>query len=263
MPHLPRGAIQKLRSIAGPCPLAIGGLLVLATLLAILSLALRAYYTGRETYFFLLKDLFLGWVPMGLSLVLVCLARRPSRKASRAVLLVAWVLFLPNAPYLLTEFLHLNSHHAPRNMRIIPLLHVPRNGAVPLWYDAFMILLFAWNGLLLGVLSLRMVQDIARQRVGAAWGWAGTMSLLLLSAFGVTLGRFERFNSWDVLSRPGLLASDIASRVFRPLAHPHTTGATLLLSAFLVLAYLTMIAMMNVGRVAPTQPNGFARRSPD
>lgn len=257
MRHLPRGAFRKLCTIADPCRLAIGGLLVLASLLAILALAFRGYYTGRETYFFLFKDLFLAWVPMGLSAALVWLARRCARGVGRmgllAGLIVAWVLFLPNAPYLLTEIVHLNSHHAPQNMRAIPLfalLHSPRRGPVPLWYDAFMILLFAWNGMLLGVLSVRMMQDIARDRFGAAWGWAGAVGLLLLSAFGVTLGRFERFNSWDILSRPGQLVADIASRVLRPLAHPHTTGATLLLSTFLVLTYLTMVAMMNVGRDA-------------
>jgi len=255
MRHLPKGAIRKLCTFNDPYLLAIGGLLVLATLLALLSLMFRGYYTGRETYFFLFKDLFLAWVPMGLSLALVWLARRRSRKLSRVSLryglLLAWVLFLPNAPYLLTEFLHLNSHHAPQNMRLIPLLallHSTRSGHVPLWYDAFMILLFAWNGLLLGVLSLRMVQHVARERFGAAWGWVGAMALLLLAAFGVTLGRFERFNSWDILSRPGTLLADITSRVLRPLAHPHTTGATLLLSAFLFLTYLTMVAMMNAGR---------------
>jgi uncharacterized membrane protein len=255
MRHLLRGGIQKLYSDVDPCLLAVAGLLVLATMLAILSLAFRGYFSGRETYFFLFKDLFLAWVPMGLSLALVRLARRRSRTVSRVVLLAgliaAWVLFLPNAPYLLTEVLHLNSHHAPQNMRVIPglaLIRLPSTGHVPLWYDAFMILLFAWNGLLLGVLSLRMVQAIVRERFGAPLGWAGAMMLLLLSAFGVTLGRFERFNSWDILSRPGTLLADVASRVLRPLAHPHTTGATLLLSAFLFLTYLTMVAMMNARR---------------
>jgi uncharacterized membrane protein len=252
MQHLPRSAIRKLWAIADPCFLAIGGLLLLATLLAVFTLAYRGYYSGRETYFFLFKDLFLAWVPMGLSLAFVGFARRGLLNFRRVMvlagLIVAWVLFLPNAPYLLTEFLHLNSHHAPQNMRLIPLFHAPGNSHVPVWYDAFMLLLFAWNGLLLSVLSLRMVQDVARERFGAGWGWAGAALLLLVSAFGVTLGRFERFNSWDILRRPGLLLADIASRILRPFDHPHTTGATLLLGTFLFLAYLTMVAMMNVRR---------------
>jgi uncharacterized membrane protein len=260
MKHLPRRVFRKLGAMADPCSLAIAGLLLLATLLAIVSLVFRGCYTGRETYFFLFKDLFLAWVPMGLSLALVRLARGGARNFSRigllAGLVVAWVLFLPNAPYLLTEFLHLHSNHAPRNMRLIPLFHTPGSSHVPLWYDAFMILLFAWNGLLLGVLSVRMVQDVAREWLGAAWGWASASLLLVLSAFGVTLGRFERFNSWDVLSRPGLLLADIAARVLRPMDHPQTTGATLLLGAFLVLTYLTMVAMMNVRR------GGHARGAP-
>jgi hypothetical protein len=87
MRHPPRLELQK-RATFGPCSPAVGSLLLLASLLAVLSLVFRAYYSGRETYFFLFKDLFLAWVPMALSLALVWLAHRDSRGVSGIIVLV-------------------------------------------------------------------------------------------------------------------------------------------------------------------------------
>jgi uncharacterized membrane protein len=248
--------------------LAVAGLVLLSTLFALAALAFRVYYTGRPAYGFLMKDLFLAWVPLGLAIALVRAARdvwgergnessasRPSKRsvALLAVLTAVWVLFLPNAPYLLTEFVHLTPQHQVNFTRtlgpaLLPFTRGVRSRPMPVWYDMLLILLFAWNGLLLALLSMRMVQQVVRQRFGAGWGWASAVLLVLLSGFGVTLGRFERFNSWDVFSKPGRLLPDVASRILNPLAHPHTSGATLLLSAFLLLAYLTMVTLMALGR---------------
>jgi uncharacterized membrane protein len=106
-----------------------------------------------------------------------------------------------------------------------------------------LLLLFAWNGLLLGFVSLRIVQRAVSRRAGAAWGWATVVLVLTLSGFGVSIGRFERWNSWDLFSRPAALLADVAGRVFNPLAHPRTTAVTVLFAGFLLLAYVTMLAL--------------------
>jgi uncharacterized membrane protein len=82
-----------------------------------------------------------------------------------------------------------------------------------------------------------------RERLGAAWGWATVVAVLCLSGFGVSLGRFERWNSWDLFSRPAHLLADVFARLLNPLEHTRTTGVTLALSAFLLLAYLSIEAL--------------------
>jgi uncharacterized membrane protein len=251
--------------------LAVAGLVLLSTFVALAVLAFRIYYSGRPTYAFLVKDLFLAWVPLWLALALVRAARdvwgepsgeskpgKPGKLGTGPVALLVgltavWVLFLPNSPYLLTEFVHLSPQHAvnaTRTLRpaLLPFTRGVRAGPMPVWYDVLLILLFAWNGLLLALLSMRMIQQVVRRRFGAGWGWASAVLLVLLSGFGVTLGRFERFNSWDLFSEPGRLMSEVSARVLNPLAHPRTSGATLLLSAFLLMAYLTMVTLMALGR---------------
>jgi uncharacterized membrane protein len=114
---------------------------------------------------------------------------------------------------------------------------------VPLWYDVLLLLLFAWNGLLLGFVSLRIVQRAVSRRAGTAWGWVTVVLVLGLSGFGVSIGRFERWNSWDLFSRPAALLADVAGRLFNPLAHPRTTAVTVLFAGFLLLAYVTMLAL--------------------
>jgi len=176
-------------------------------------------------------------------------------RVAQAALFAVWLCFLPNAPYLLTEFVHLDPQYAVAEPPIRMLAAVSPHRNVPVWFDALLILTFAWNGLLLGFVSLHLVHHAVREHLGAAWGWATVVAVLCLSGFGVSLGRFERWNSWDIFSRPAHLLADVASRVINPLQHTRTTGATLALSAFLLLAYLSIEAL------AAARPRGVANWS--
>ena len=88
----------------------------------------------------------------------------------------------------------------------------------------------------------------APPRAGARWGWATVVVVRGLSAFGVSLGRFERWNSWDLFAQPLSLLADVLDRVFNPIAYPRTTGVTLLFASFLLLGYLALVALMRVHR---------------
>jgi uncharacterized membrane protein len=157
-----------------------------------------------------------------------------------------WLLFFPNAPYLLTQFMHLHPSYAVYDgpHRFASL--TPRGG-VPLWFDVLMLCTFAWTGLLLGFVSLHLVHRAATRLAGAAWGWLLVVAGIGLCAFGVSLGRFERWNSWDLFARPLALLSDVLSRIFNPFAHPRTTAVTVLLTTFLLLGYLSLVALMRLG----------------
>ena len=126
-------------------------------------------------------------MPLVLALAAYASARRGASVAS-AAFGVLWLLFFPNAPYLLTDFIHLRE-----------------TPTTPLWYDALMLASFAWTGLLLGYASLYLMQMIWERAVGML-SWLGVVAALALASLGVYVGRFLRFNSWDALVRPRRLA---------------------------------------------------------
>ena len=212
-------------------------ILVLSSGLSIAMLGARIWYSGYITYSFLQWNLFLAWIPLFSALGLWALQQRQRRGTglAGALLFLCWLAFFPNAPYIVTDFLHLTE----------------RNN-VPLWYDLLLIFSFAWNGLLVGFTSLWIVQVVIAQRWGQWPSWLIVAGTLAVSGFGIYLGRFLRWNSWDLLTNPHLLASDIIQRISDPMAHPRTVVMTLLFSSFLTLAYLTLNLL---GRVRWQQPS--------
>ena len=139
--------------------------------LSVLLVAGRVLMTGRLTFLFLIWNLFLALIPFGLSTMLGA-ARGPLKARILLPVGAAWLLFFPNAPYILTDLFHLET----------------RLG-VPLWYDLALILSCAWNGLMLAYASLSDMQRLVQQRLGFWSGWAFATVALLLSSFGIYLGR--------------------------------------------------------------------------
>jgi uncharacterized membrane protein len=232
--------------------LMLAGVLLLSSCAGLVLLAFRFYYSGTAGYAGMIWNLFLAWIPLWLALCISALGGAGRRVAGPLwALAILWLLFFPNAPYLLSEFIHLSPEHAASRTPIPALANVSPGREVPVWFDAVMILTFAWTGLLLAFVSLHLVQQVVHDRLGAAWGWATAVVVLGLSGFGVSLGRFQRWNSWDVFSRPMTLLADVTGRVFNPLEHPRTTAVTLLFWAFLLLAYLSVVAM---GALRPARP---------
>src|ERR687891_514977 len=139
--------------------------LLAASALCVATVEIRTYETGDDYYRFLVWNLILAWVPLVLAVGAYVRARRGVDLVV-AVLLVPWLLFFPNAPYLLTDFIHLGEGVGP----------------APLWYDALMLSAFAWTGLLLGFASLYLVQMILRRALGSTVAWAGVVGALALAA---------------------------------------------------------------------------------
>jgi uncharacterized membrane protein len=184
----------------------------------------RVWYTDTWVYFFLNWNLFLAWTPFLLAVIMRELAQRRSLPlAPLLALFGAWLLFFPNAPYIISDLMHL----------------APRQG-VPIWYDAMLIFSYAWNGLLVGFASLWLVQEVVTARFGAWVGWAVAMLSLLAAGFGVYLGRFQRWNSWDVLVDPIGLAREILYGLTHPWAYPKAIVVTLLFASFMAIAYSTV-----------------------
>ena len=140
-----------------------------------------------------------------------------------AVPVGAWLLFFPNAPYILTD-----------------LFHLRQRPDVPLWYDLALVLFFVWNGLMLGYASLIDIQTLITKKFNRWIGWAIALSSLVLASYGIYLGRYLRKNSWDVISSPTDLFVDIISQLAHPFSHQRTFGVTIIFSVFLVLGYLLL-----------------------
>ena len=123
--------------------------LLAASAMSIAVLELRTHRTGDSFYSFLTWNLFLAWVPL-LVASLAYLRAKHGLSVGIVALLVLWLLFFPNAPYMLTDFIHLGTD----------------NPAAPLWYDALMLSSFAWTALVLGFVSVYFVQTIVRRFFG-------------------------------------------------------------------------------------------------
>ena len=204
------------------------GALGLSSALSVALIAARVAATGSRAYSFLVWNLFLAWVPFWLALGVAWIAKRaPARKVPLAALVVAWFLFFPNAPYLVTDLIHLVFRQpGPRGAML---------------FDAVMFFSFAFSGLLTGFLSLRIVEE----EVKAAWGrwasWSITLLTLAASGLGVTVGRFDRYNSWDVATRPITIFAGVVHRITHD---PRAMLTTLLFAVFFVVSYVTVTQVL-------------------
>ena len=230
--------------------------LALTSATALAMLAFRLYYGGTWGYRSLPWDLFLAWLPVPLASAMAwCHARERTPWPVTLLLAFTWLLFFPNAPYLVTQFMHLHASYGTFEGPLPEaLLRFSPRGRIPLWFDVLMLSTFAWAGLLLGFLSLHLVHRAAARSAGRAAGWAVTVVGLTLCAFGISLGRFERWNSWDVVFQPAPLLADVAARVFQPWSHPRTSAVTFGFAAFLLLAYLSLLALIRLGSPAEGAP---------
>lgn len=213
-------------------------LFFLTTALCVTLVVFRVQYTAKITFVFLVWNIFLALIPYAISTLLVLYHEKLRNRWLLLLPFVTWLCFFPNAPYILTDLFHLK----------------PRAG-VPFWYDLALILFFAWNGLMLGYASLLDIHAVATKHFNQWVGWMIALGSLVLGSFGIYLGRYLRWNSWDVISSPRGLLSDISTRLLDPMGHPQTYGVTVMFSVFLVAGYLLVFQMTQTYRqTIPSQP---------
>jgi uncharacterized membrane protein len=203
-------------------------LLVISSIVSCLMLLGRLFLTGNFYYFFLPWNLLLAWIPYVFSLSFLRFEKFEKVWMKVSGIFVGWLLFLPNSPYLLTDLVHL----------------APRSG-IPLWFDALLIILFAWTGLLLGLSSIAHVHLYLKQNFPRWLSSSLLGCILLLCSFGIYVGRVLRWNSWDLIVRPLALSKSIAAQFLHPLHHVQSFGMTLSFSVFLGLSYYTLLVFAN------------------
>jgi len=221
--------------MAGRRRLAAVASLLLASLFCLALMALRRTVSGTELHSFLVVNLALAWIPFLLALALYAADRRGSARLTRGLLGGLWLLFLPNAPYVMTDFIHLGP--------VAP---------IPLWYDAMLFTSFAWTSLALGIGSVLLVHEVVRHRIGDLLSWAALLPVFVLTSMGVYLGRFVRLNSWDALTRPGRVLHVVAVPLRDPQNHPRLLVVTVIFTLFLIVTYLVVYTVVEL-RLAPEE----------
>jgi len=192
-------------------------LLLLSVSFTLVLVICRIYYAQNLNYVFYAWNLFLAAIPLLLSRKLDTANQLTYRKMA---LLAVWLLFLPNASYLVTDILHFKERYP-----------------VPKWFDMLLVSSAAWNGLLLGFVSMLQVEAfllrcISRKKVNFIM-----ITCTALCGYGVYIGRFLRFNSWDVMTNPFDLLEEIGSHFFFPFDHLRVWAFSFSFAMMLLIAY--------------------------
>jgi uncharacterized membrane protein len=186
------------------------------TFFCFILLTFRLQVTGTKMYIFLYWNLFLAFIPWAMSSLVMMNPILRERKFVLWGLLAVWMLFFPNSPYILTDLFHLRT-----------------KSAMPVWFDLGLVLSFAWTGLVYGFVSLSDIEHLLSKKFSRAVTSSVIVVLLFISSFGIYLGRYLRWNSWDIIHKPAELFMDIAVRFTDPFSHPRTWGMTILMGVLL------------------------------
>lgn len=180
----------------------------------------RVFYTEDLLFISLIWNLFLAFIPYAVSTFVSLSAKWWQTNMRFAFAFIAWLLFIPNAFYILTDLFHLQKH-----------------SGVPLWYDLALILSFAWTGLLLGILSVRQMERIIETKWKLGNGLLFILPIMFLNAFGIYLGRYLRYNSWDVITKPFGLIEDMVYLIIHPLRNRFDWGMIICYAILMTLIY--------------------------
>lgn len=197
-------------------------ILILSIIFGLVLIFCRVVYTGQILFLSLIWNLFLAYIPYGITRFLIRKQHLMEHKWKLAIISFIWLLFIPNSFYIITDLFHLKA----------------RPG-IPLWFDLALIFSFAWNGLLLGILSMRQMEKTWQLR----WGWSELLFIypvMCLNALGIYIGRYLRYNSWDVVSDPLDLSEDILYLIVHPIRNRFDWSMIFCFSIFMTLLYLTI-----------------------
>ena len=193
-------------------------ILVQFTLLSMGLIFYRVFKSNSLMYLFLVWNLFLAWIPYLISQH--CFYDKNFKGWERKIILFIWLIFLPNSPYIFTDLFHLQ----------------PRQG-IPQWYDLMVILFPAITAYMLFLLSVNDFFTRIHINYTLLKAKIVKYGIFLAVGYGLYLGRYLRFNSWDVISDPIDLIGSIFISIFHPAHIEETWGITFVFGIFLNFSY--------------------------
>lgn len=176
--------------------------LVVAHGVSVFLLFARSVDAGNGRYYFLLWNMVLAAAPLGLAIWLrLRLVSSSWLSWKNLVITTFWVLFLPNSFYLVTD-----------------LVHLAQTYEVSIYYDVVLFMSFIVNGFITGYMSMYLVHVELARRVRRRDAHAVMGVILLVTSFAIFLGRFLRWNSWDVFLHPAGLLFDVSNQFIDPVS---------------------------------------------
>jgi len=198
--------------------------------IAVALVSLRVVSSGELQRAYLIWNLFLAWLPLFFCLASVRVSQAVGQRHWKFWALAAsWLLFLPNAPYIFTDLIHLG----------------PRTRG-HFWVDLVLILLCAWTAALLGFVSLYVMQRMVSRRFGLLGGWAFVVLISGLTGVGMCMGRFMRWNSWDLLLNPFGVAMGLCKRAIPSADNHHLAVYAALFALLFFAAHVTLSGLLHL-----------------
>jgi len=201
-------------------------MLIYSTVLSVALLITRITISERITFIFMIWNLFLAWIPF---LITQKVLNKPSFKNSTLLFTLgfgAWLVFFPNAPYMLTD-----------------LFHLELRPYIPLWFDLALLLSFAWTAMLLAYLSLKDMFYFLSLRMKLRYAFPIMLFVIALSGYGIYLGRYGRFNSWEILTNPLELSETIFHTFIHPIRNRDVYYISGIMSAILFMFFGSLYAL--------------------
>jgi uncharacterized membrane protein len=183
-------------------------------------LAVRIIYTGDIDYAFYPWNLFLAVVPLYFSGLLL---KQHTFNYKSILLLGLWLLFIPNAPYLITD-----------------IFHFEERPPVPMWFDLVLVSSGAWNGILIFMISLYRIEKFLKLVCNSKFINSLIIFLLVLCGYGIYIGRYMRYNSWDVVTKPISILRTSTRHIHYPFQNLNVWLFTFLFASFLGIIYFTI-----------------------
>jgi uncharacterized membrane protein len=202
--------------------------LAAVTAVVLVLLVVRGHYVPWQARGYLVWNLFLAWIPYVCARLIWRAARRSTPLPLLLPLAAVWLVFLPNAPYLVTDVVHYDRRATGTGL----LIEIALFGSV------------AIAGLLLGVAAMQPVHRIVAARYGSVAARVFPPVIAVAVAFGVYLGRVQRWNSWSFIETPGKLFHATWSVLGHPIAHPRAYGGIALFS----IAFLVVYSVLTIER---------------
>lgn len=197
--------------------------LLASSLFSCILLLARIAITGSGAYIFLPWNLFLAFIPYWISSWINVPGSEVKSKLKTVAGLAAWLLFIPNSFYIITD-----------------LFHFTRIRSAPKWFDLLMIFSFAWNGIVCGIISLRRIELLLTKWLGKGYSLTLILIVMWMSGFGIYIGRYLRFSSWDIVTSPILLGEEMLYMIVHPFRNLYSWGMIGCYSVFMTLLYFTI-----------------------
>ncbi len=208
---------MKIREIK--IPKQITSLLLLAIVLNIV----RIFLFKNTSFLYIFWNIFLAFIPFLISSVLLLYTNKGNIiKPFFIIGFILWLLFLPNAPYVITDFIHLGRIHS-----------------VPVMFDIFVLFSSAWVSLLLFLYSLGHMEKMLLLKFSKKSTDIIVAFVILFTSFGIYLGRYLRFNSWDLFVSHNFLFSSIWKVFTQANSYENVYAYTILFFAFIYVSFIS------------------------